>query len=267
MKTTASKTVATRRAENAGARAERAGRIVASMHRAAPEPRVELVHSRPFELLVATILSAQCTDARVNMVTPDLFAAYPDAAAMASARPVDLERLIRSTGFYRAKTRSISAENPTGEKGKGGMAEPEPSGPARELGRGWKCRPFVRVQPGETSTLAYIEGPGAIQSMWITGSVVSRDFILRFHWDGQAQPSVECPLPDFFATPWAMQDQQHLTRGPFTPVNSLPVSVNPTRGHNCFWEMPFKKRCHITLENRHPMYSVKPYILCSPTAH
>ncbi len=95
------------RAERAGARAERAARIVASLHRAAPNPRVELDHRKPFELLVATILSAQCTDARVNMVTPDLFAVYPDAATMARARPADLERRIRSTGFFRAKARSI----------------------------------------------------------------------------------------------------------------------------------------------------------------
>jgi endonuclease-3 len=107
MKTSTAKTAAPRRSETVGALARRAGRVVASLHRGAPDPQVELVHRRPFELLVATILSAQCTDARVNMVTPDLFAAYPDALAMASADPADLERLIRTTGFYRAKTRSI----------------------------------------------------------------------------------------------------------------------------------------------------------------
>ena len=152
-----------------------------------------------------------------------------------------------------AKTRSISAENPTGEKGRGGMAEPDPQGPARELGRGWKCSPYAVIGPGETHTLADIEGPGAIQSMWFGGTTVSRDFILRIAWDGQTQPAVECPLPDFFATPWVFQDPQNPTRGPFAPVNSLPVSVNPIRGLNCFWEMPFREHCHITLENLHPM--------------
>ncbi|MCJ7739251.1 MAG: DUF2961 domain-containing protein, partial [Anaerolineae bacterium] len=152
----------------------------------------------------------------------------------------------------KAKTRSISAENPTGEPGKGGMAEPEPDGAARELGVGWKCRPYVRIQPGETYELADIEGPGAIQSMWFGGTIVSRDFILRITWDDESQPSVECPLPDFFASPWAMQDAQHPTRGPFAPVNSLPVSVNPNRALNCFWEMPFHERCRITIENLHP---------------
>ncbi len=61
----------------------------------------------PFQLLAATILSAQSTDARVNMVTPDLFAAYPDAASLAAANPEDVEGIVRSTGFFRAKTRSL----------------------------------------------------------------------------------------------------------------------------------------------------------------
>ena len=67
----------------------------------------ELNHTNPFELLAATILSAQCTDARVNMVTPQLFARYPDPAALAAADPLDVEEIIRSTGFYRNKTKSL----------------------------------------------------------------------------------------------------------------------------------------------------------------
>jgi endonuclease-3 len=61
----------------------------------------------PFQLLAATILSAQSTDARVNMVTPALFAAYPDAVSLAAANPEKVEELVRSTGFFRAKTRSL----------------------------------------------------------------------------------------------------------------------------------------------------------------
>lgn len=72
-----------------------------------PEARCELDHRSPFELLVATILSAQCTDARVNMVTPVLFARYPDAAALAAADRAELEELIRPTGFYRNKATSL----------------------------------------------------------------------------------------------------------------------------------------------------------------
>ena len=150
-----------------------------------------------------------------------------------------------------AETRSISAENPTGERGQGGMAEPG-DGPARELGVGWKCRPYIEIAPGGIAIVADIEGSGAIQSSWFAGTVISRDFILRIYWDDQEHPAVECPLPDFFASPWSLQDPQLLSKGPFAPVNSLPVSVNPVLGLNCFWEMPFRQRCRITIENRHP---------------
>jgi endonuclease III len=72
-----------------------------------PEAICELDHRNPFELLTATILSAQTTDARVNIVTPHLFARYPDAPALAAADPGEVEEIIRSTGFYQAKTKSI----------------------------------------------------------------------------------------------------------------------------------------------------------------
>ncbi len=153
-----------------------------------------------------------------------------------------------------AVTRSISAENPTGEKGKGGMAtEGTGAGCAADLGQGWKVSPSMRVDPGETITLADIEGPGAVQSIWMAGHrVPMRHNILRIYWDGQDQPSVECPVADFFGSPWLNQRPGEGSNEPFVPLNSLPVSVNPNRGFNCFWEMPFRKRCRITLENRHP---------------
>lgn len=72
-----------------------------------PDAHCELDHRDAFELLCATILSAQCTDARVNMVTPALFARYSDAAALAQAALADVEEIIRSTGFFRAKARSL----------------------------------------------------------------------------------------------------------------------------------------------------------------
>jgi endonuclease-3 len=72
-----------------------------------PDAHCELDHSNPFELLAATILSAQCTDARVNMVTPALFARYPTPEDLAVARPDEVEELVRSTGFYKNKTRSL----------------------------------------------------------------------------------------------------------------------------------------------------------------
>jgi len=72
-----------------------------------PEAECELTHANPFQLLAATILSAQTTDARVNMVTPELFARYPDAVALAVADPEQVERIVRSTGFYQSKARNL----------------------------------------------------------------------------------------------------------------------------------------------------------------
>jgi len=72
-----------------------------------PQAECELDHRNPFELLAATILSAQTTDARVNMVTPELFERYPDAASLAAADPEDVERIVRSTGFYQSKARNL----------------------------------------------------------------------------------------------------------------------------------------------------------------
>jgi endonuclease-3 len=74
-----------------------------------PEARCELDYESPFQLLVATVLSAQCTDVRVNLVTPALFDRFPNAEAMASASRDELEDLIRSTGFFRSKSTSLLA--------------------------------------------------------------------------------------------------------------------------------------------------------------
>ena len=86
---------------------ERAKKIDAALHAAFPGAKCSLTFANPLQLLVATILSAQCTDARVNMVTPALFERYADAKAFAEAHVSELERLIQSTGFYRNKTKSI----------------------------------------------------------------------------------------------------------------------------------------------------------------
>lgn len=77
------------------------------LQRTYPDAHCALLHTNAYQLLVATILSAQCTDARVNIVTPSLFARFPDAAALAVADPDELETIIRSTGFFRSKTRSL----------------------------------------------------------------------------------------------------------------------------------------------------------------
>jgi endonuclease III len=81
--------------------------ILARLRKEYPDAHCELDFQTPLELLVATILSAQCTDKRVNMVTPGLFRAYPNAEDLASAKPEDLEDMIRSTGFFRNKTKSL----------------------------------------------------------------------------------------------------------------------------------------------------------------
>jgi len=93
--------------ESKKARIERAGRIAKALFAAYPDAHCALKHADAYQLLVATILSAQCTDKRVNLVTPDLFAKYPSAKAMASADLAEVEELIRSTGFYRNKAKSL----------------------------------------------------------------------------------------------------------------------------------------------------------------
>ena len=93
--------------ESAADRKKRARRIVRRLERAYAEASCALTHVDAFQLLVATILSAQCTDKMVNRVTPELFSCYPDARSMANADPARLERLIKPTGFYRQKTKSL----------------------------------------------------------------------------------------------------------------------------------------------------------------
>jgi endonuclease III len=82
-------------------------RILDKLETQHPNADTELHHRNAFELLVATILSAQSTDARVNLVTPALFARYPDARSLAKAAPADLEPMIHSTGFFRAKSKAL----------------------------------------------------------------------------------------------------------------------------------------------------------------
>lgn len=88
-------------------RVRRARRINRSLAQAYPDAHAELDFTTPLELLVATVLSAQCTDVRVNMVTKELFPLYPHAQAYAEARPEELEQIIRSTGFYRSKAANL----------------------------------------------------------------------------------------------------------------------------------------------------------------
>lgn len=140
----------------------------------------------------------------------------------------------------KGKSRSINWENRTGEKGKGGMAASD-LGPSR---KGSPCIPGL--EPGETVTLAEIDGPSVIQHIWITvtdrtsdrNRYILRDLVLRMYWDGEESPSVESPLGDFFCCGFGVS----------YPVNSMPIAVNPTRGFNSYFPMPFRKKAKITIE-------------------
>lgn len=139
-----------------------------------------------------------------------------------------------------AKTRSISPENFTGEKGKGGMATTGTGANAsRDLGQTWKVSPSVVIKKHTTFTVAEINGSGAIQHIWMTPTGNWRYSILRFYWDDETTPSVEVPVGDFFCMGW----------GKYAPVQSLAVAVNPGSAFNCYWPMPFRKKCRITMEN------------------
>ena len=143
-----------------------------------------------------------------------------------------------------AKTRSISPENFTGEKGKGGMAtleEGTAQKAARELGQGWKVNPYVHIEPGTTFTLGEIGESGIINHIWMTPVGDYRLMILRFYWDGEETPSVEVPVGDFFASGWGMGTEPRIT--------SLTMCVNPRSGFNSYWQMPFRKGARVTMEN------------------
>jgi hypothetical protein len=133
-----------------------------------------------------------------------------------------------------SKSRSISPENFTGEKGKGGMAklgEGTASEAARDLGQGWKVNPFIKIAKGETFTLAQIEGSGAIQHIWMTPTGNWRFSILRIYWDNEKEPSVECPVGDFFGMGW----------GEYAPLQSLARCLF-IRNVKLRWKTSMKRR-------------------------
>ncbi|TSD67235.1 DUF2961 domain-containing protein [Inquilinus sp. KBS0705] len=139
-----------------------------------------------------------------------------------------------------AVSRSISPENFKGEKGKGGMATTgNGAQAARDLGQTWKVSPSVTIKKHTTYTVAEIDGQGAIQHIWMTPTGNWRYSIIRFYWDDETTPSVEAPVGDFFCMGW----------GKYAPITSLAVVVNPGSAFNCYWPMPFRKKCRITMEN------------------
>ena len=153
--------------------------------------------------------------------------------------------MIDMNGLYQlssAKTRSVSPENPTGAPGKGGMCPLEQGSArnaARDLGAGWKVNPYIVIQPKTTYEIASIDGPGIINHIWLTPTGRWRNTILRIYWEDQENPSVECPVGDFFCMGW----------NEYAQISSLAVCVNPGSAFNCYWQMPFKSHCRMTLEN------------------
>ena len=135
-----------------------------------------------------------------------------------------------------AKTFAFSAENPTGTRAGGS--------------RGRDCTklsPTVTIRAGEAVTLVDTDGPGMIQSIWFTG-YVGHSFVIRMYWDNCEYPSVEAPISAFFGTAY---DENFVDRdGKYAVLNSAQILVAPGRGLNGYWEMPFKKHCRITMENR-----------------
>ncbi len=137
-------------------------------------------------------------------------------------------------------SRSISPENFTGEKGKAGAAtQGTGAHAARELGQGWKISPSVHIKAHETFTLADVTGPGTVTHLWMTPTGDWSHEIIRFYWDNDPTPAIECPVGNFFAC----------GLGQYAQVNSLPICVNPGSAFNCYWKMPFHKSMRVTLEN------------------
>lgn len=141
------------------------------------------------------------------------------------------------------RTHSISAENPTGERGMGGRARRGTHSTAYasdDLPIGWKKSPCIDLEPFEERVIANIEGMGTIQHIWMTTLPEHwRRLILKIYWDDSDIPSVQVPLGDFFCLGWCE----------YTMVNSLPITVAPAGGLNSYWEMPFSRGARIVIEN------------------
>ena len=137
---------------------------------------------------------------------------------------------------------AVTPENLTGEKGKGGMAkEGSASWAARELGQGWKVNPYLIVKPGETAVLADIKGQGAIKHIWITEVLpAGRLLQLRIYFDGHETPAVEAPLSDFFC---------NADSNDYRQLSSLAICVNPAKGMNSYFEMPYFESFRIEIDN------------------
>lgn len=140
-----------------------------------------------------------------------------------------------------SRTRSISAENPTGAPGQGGRATTGTGADAaRDLGIGWKISPSIKLDSGQTATLADIAGPAIIRHFWLTTDRSAlQQLQLRMYWDGDATPAVDVPLGSFFCNAW----------GQLALMNSEMMVVAPAGGLNSYWPLPFRSHATITLTN------------------
>ncbi len=145
--------------------------------------------------------------------------------------PADLPYLVNVP----QETRSISFENPTGQKGKGGMA-------ASKIGVGRKGAALKNLNPGQTVTLCDFEGPAVIRRMWVTLPAKKENllgFVIRAYWDHQKSPSIEAPIGDFFGA----------AHGIAKAYQSAVHSMTDTAGMSIFLPMPFTKHAKITVTN------------------
>jgi hypothetical protein len=149
------------------------------------------------------------------------------------------------------RTRQVSPENPTGRRGQGARARPDPDDPdlphsamAARLGQGFKVRPFIALAAGERRTIAMLDGAGVITGLYLTSNLPDlRDLRLRIWWDGDADPSVDVTIASFFCL--GGPGQSH-------PVASAMINVGPVRGCSSAWAMPYRAGARLELENTGP---------------
>jgi endonuclease III len=203
---------------------KRVGRILAALDQSVPDVRVELDSSNRLELLVATILSAQCTDQRVNQVTPNLFARYRTAQDYASADPPELEALIRTTGFYKSKARHL-------------------------IGCGQALvQRFHGMVPGTMEELTSLPGVGRKTANVILGSSVGEPSIVvdthvkrvanRLGLTRSQDPTkIEEDLQGLLPKPqWTKGAQRLLLHGRYVCVARMPKCTHCVLDSDCGWE-------------------------------
>jgi endonuclease-3 len=197
--------------ESVAARRSRTAEIIERLKRLYPDAHCELDYRDPFQLLVATILSAQCTDTRVNLVTPDVFRRWPDAPALAQARSSDLEAVIRSTGFFRNKARSLI-----------GMAQALVSGHAGKVPR---TMAELRPLPGvgrKTANVILGNAYGTSEGITVDTHVLRLARLLRLTSNTDAE-RVEQDLMKLVARPdWAIVSHLLIWHGRRTCIANRP---------------------------------------------